>query len=50
MVEGQNFTIYYDVHNAGPLSAKVLVDDSANLAGLRILDGDAKMDFGEIQP
>lgn len=36
---------------AGPLTAKsVVLDDAANLAGLRILEGAAVMNFDDIQP
>lgn len=48
---GQNLTIKYDVHNAGPLTAHgVVIDDSAGLAGLTVLEGEAVMAFGELQP
>lgn len=51
MVEGQNLTFAYDVHNAGPLTARnVVVDDAAALAGLGVLEGEGVMTFPELQP
>lgn len=51
VVVGQNLTIKYDVHNAGPLTAKaVTIDDTAGLAGLRLLEGSPVMVFEELQP
>jgi hypothetical protein len=46
-----NTTNQYDVYNAGPLPAKsITVDDSAMLAGLRVLEGSAVLDFGALPP
>lgn len=43
-------TTQYDVHNAGPLSAKtVTVDDSANLAGLDIVEGSPVLTFEDLE-